>query len=270
MHDGDNDPMTPRLMDGPRRLFRAVSLPELAAIVQSGVISGGGNGFNGFDGRPLVFFGPELTEALIWQGEDAERVMSFALRFTPEFAAMQAVEQQIAAYVHSLKGRAQQAVEDYCRRFPRKADWFAEMNWDEFEQMGSRTFSRSIAELPDVVDVKATLRAKNQEVTAAIDAVRSRLRIMIDEEKVARATMNVTSAVLETSEIDGGWHYSSAWGRTGMNGEDEMGFEPGAVTSADIVSVRLICRGEVIWQGDLESALAEIHALEGPAPGLTV
>lgn len=267
MHDGKNDPMTPRLMDSPRRLFRAVSLPELAAIVQSGVISGGGNGFNGFDGRPLVFFGPELTEALIWQGEDAERVMSFALRFTPEFAAMQAIERQISTYVRSLKPRAQLAVEDYCRAYPRKADWFAEMNWDEFEQMGSRTFSRSTAELPDAADVKAFLRAKNQELTAAIDAVRTRLRIMIDEERAARESMNVTSAVIETSEIGGGWHYSNAWGRTGMNGEDEMGFEPGAVTSADIVSVRLVCRGEVIWQGDLGSALAEINALAEPAPG---
>lgn len=93
-----DDRMWPISLSSPTKLFRAVSLYELSDIATRGAIWGGGNQWNGFDPRPLVFFSPEMTDACIYQGAELERLASVL--------AYQLYDEQ-------FKGRAVDRSEDY-------------------------------------------------------------------------------------------------------------------------------------------------------------
>lgn len=77
--DDYDDGMKPCAFFQPTVLFRSVSLAEMAHIVHSGSVRGGGNGFNGFDRRPFVFFSPAPTPQCIFQGEEADRTAAHAV-----------------------------------------------------------------------------------------------------------------------------------------------------------------------------------------------
>jgi hypothetical protein len=72
--DGYSDRMQPIWLSTPTKLYRALSLHELSDIIDTGIIHGGGNGWNGFDQRKLVFFSPAPTLQCIYQGTDLERL----------------------------------------------------------------------------------------------------------------------------------------------------------------------------------------------------
>lgn len=77
--DDYDDRMKPCAFFRPTVLFRSVSLAEMDDIVRTGSVSGGGNGFNGFDRRPFVFFSPSPTERCIGQGEEVDRAAAQAV-----------------------------------------------------------------------------------------------------------------------------------------------------------------------------------------------
>jgi len=79
-----DDDMKPGLIWDPLPLYRSVSLPELADILQKGHVTGGRNAFNGFDRRPFVFFSPAPTEACIWQGAETERTAGYIASREPQ------------------------------------------------------------------------------------------------------------------------------------------------------------------------------------------
>lgn len=77
--DDYDDRMLPCAFFQPKVLFRSISLGEMADVVRSGAVRGGGNGFNGFDRRPFVFFSPAPTPRCIGQGEEIDRAAAHAV-----------------------------------------------------------------------------------------------------------------------------------------------------------------------------------------------
>lgn len=69
-------------LEEPKVLYRSVSPQELKSFWSMGRISGGGNVFNEFDPRNYVFFADEVSDLLIWQGEDVERQAIHKLKQT--------------------------------------------------------------------------------------------------------------------------------------------------------------------------------------------
>lgn len=77
--DDYDDRMLPCAFWSPTVLYRAVSLREMAHILHSGSVRGGGNGFNGFDRRPFVFFSPSPSFRCIAQGDEVDRAAAQAV-----------------------------------------------------------------------------------------------------------------------------------------------------------------------------------------------
>lgn len=262
MHDGQNDPMKPRRMAGALKLYRAMSLAELHSIFESGVITGGSNVFNGFDRRPLVFFGPAMTPRLIFQGEEVDRAMSYAVFSTPEFGEIALHERKVADFLETLLPRAKRAVKALFASKPAKAEaYFGAADWSQFPDMNSHLFRDSIKLLPDVEGVRQQLRDFGRARVMIDDAIKAKLLSLIAEEKVRRNEVAYTSAVVETAPLSGGWHYSKRFGQSGMGEEDEFGFEPGLVKLEDLTCVSLLRGGTVEWEGSPDDAGNELRSL---------
>lgn len=68
-----DDHMWPVAFSSPQKLYRSVSLHELADIIETGQVTGGSSLFNELEKRPFVFFSSEPTEQCIGQGWVRER-----------------------------------------------------------------------------------------------------------------------------------------------------------------------------------------------------
>lgn len=240
----------PVLLSTPTILFRSVSLPELADIVRSGRSVGRQNLFNPFEERREVFFGTMMTSKLIWQGEEIARQLSTALEQHPHHAALAC----ICAAKELLKKDLAAVKSANAERLNRRRQLNGlppvdESAFDDFmlrDEDGDRLFR--------------VLRKLDQEISE-LRATHGKLRCSMEAAAKAHIKrLPVTSAVLETRPLTGGWLYSERCGGiSAMDNQDEVGFLPGVVEWADIVAVHLVRQRTVtrcIEPKDVEAVLA--------------
>ncbi len=240
----------PVLLSTPTILYRSVSLPELADIVRSGRVVGRQNLFNPFEKRREVFFGTTITSRLIWQGEEIARQLSTALDQHPHHAtladicaAREPLERQLAAVKSANAKRLN------LRRQLNGLPPVDESAFDEFmlrDGDGDRLF-------------REVCRLDHRE--AKLYATHGRLRFRMEAAAKAHTKrLPVTSAVLETRPLTGGWLYSEQCGGiSAMGDQEEVGFLPGAVEWSDIVAVHLVRQCTMtrcIEPEDVEAVLA--------------
>ena len=275
--DGYDDRLSPRRMASPVALFRSVSPGELADIAGCGLVQGKLNAFNPFDRRRLVFFGPAMTTRLVGQGEEVERAVEAAFADHPDLKGFDAIAAtrgrllgEFLKGLDRIAGKVERQRAGQARRRPvldprRRAD----------AQGGSvptaRALYRDLPQDPRMDRLAASL----SELDARESALRERIKLMVREavrdERARRLDLDVTSAVVETRPLAHGFHYSLAFGRSGMGDEDEYGFLPGTVAVDDLVRVHLVRRGEVVdtLAADMiDEAVARFS--EAPAPGMAL
>lgn len=217
-------------MVSPVRLYRSVSPAELIHIVATGSVAGGMNRFNTWDKRREVFFADQLNAQTIGQGEDVSRRVDNAILDHP-------LHKEYVAAVELLDEKRAAA-------------------------------SHYGALLPD--DVRRDLRSTSDAITGLQKRARAVLNDLLSAEQSANGRRLYTSAVIETKPMVGGRHYSKRWGHAGMGDDDEYGFDPGAVTRSDIVTVHLVKNGEVVKTLSFDEVVAAGPTLFGDVPAVEV
>jgi hypothetical protein len=226
---GRAEPMTE-----PRTLYRSVSLPELADILRTGRITGGGNRFNEADRRPLVLFADELDAYVIRQGEDTYR-QAYRVADT---APLDAAEAEIRAHGEALLAELEI---DGIWLDPEKALLFP------FGEGYGR--ARHVAlRRPNVRLKYRALFKQLRRLKGAHARLQERLRHQIahlQADMVAeRQALPISSAVLVTRPVARGLQFVAEWnGRVQGLGGREYGFQPGELSVADIAQIILIKDG---------------------------
>lgn len=242
-------------------LYRAVSIPEMADILKTGAVGGGGNGFHDFDDRPFVFFADTITPKVIWQGEEIERSLGHPIR-------LRASELEVAydGYLEELEYEARKNLQAAFRTgddevLLKLSTLSTPLDWGSIRDPNSRAFRDAIwlGIVPEQ-EVSRILREFRQEREALTAEFKSDYRRMHEERQREREAMSFTSAVIETRPIGLGFHFSEAFGRSGMGNEDEYGLFPGQVRAEDIASVRWVKDGSIVHASSYSEA-ADVIAL---------
>lgn len=196
-------------MVSPKVLFRSVSPAELHDILSTGMITGGSNRFNPFDPRREVFFCETISNKLIGQGEEISRRVENALADHP-----------------------------YQKNYEEAVAKVKQLRQDNAALYGS------------IMPPKTRNAVNKAEKDVA--AIRAAFRVMLMQdikvENEANGLREFTSAVLVTSPLSGGRHYSKnhVGGKSGMGEFDEYGFDPGAVKLGAIVRIDLMKKNEIV------------------------
>lgn len=258
-----DDDHHPKPMQEERVLFRSVSLPELVDVISRGAVSGAGNRFNEFDSRPFAFFGDRVTDSLMFQGEDLERQAMTAL----------SGEQVFVEFEHACRQAldVSSAFANECERL-REAGLRTRAHLDVAREIKLARSGSDLAmsRLANGFYGRQTeldrLKDKADGLEAQISELRRRYQAMaaswLDEEKLAREKYPFTSAIVETRPISHGFHYSLAFGSSGMGDDDEFGFHKDSVRLDDIVRVHCVAGGRVLRTAkadDLEALRYEIE-----------
>ena len=259
------DSHTPVIMGETKKLFRSVSLRELANIAQTGTISGKGNVFNEFEDRNLVFFCDSVSDSLIAQGEDVERQATVAL-------ADEAI--------HFEYARARAEKLDACEEFVRlvsKSACRADGERGTVGTLPEADLERArkgdilrIAQLARLVRGRnhelEALRKKIRAVDAEMESLRQRYTAMerdwVAEEMERREHYPFTSAIIETVPLSHGYHYSEAHGKSGMGAQDEYGFVPESVSVGDIARIHCIAEGKIVRKVDPDDLMVLASEVE--------
>lgn len=236
---GDN--YSPRPMRQPRVLFRSMSIGELAEIMRSGKIVGGGNIFHDGETRPYVFFGDDLNESLLGNGESLDRCVAVALR-------EHEIHDQLADGRKVVRWRAR-ALTSAMRRdgigYERQDATALRSGGDKWPLIrrlsGCPTADR--AKYASLLRGYAGALRAHRRMDAKHYAL---LRAKLSE--LARRTVNqpYTSAVIVTYQVTGGLEYRAEFGGTLNHGEPEYGFRPGHLTTDDIMEVLLVKDGAIV------------------------
>lgn len=231
----------PRPMSEPRMLFRSMALPELVEIMRTGKVVGGGNIFHDGEHRPYVFFGDELNEGLLGNGESLDRCAAVVLRDHETHA-------QLADARIQLRLRAK-AMLHQLRRDGIKPDrhdlWAFRSGGDKWP------FIRSLSRCTPIHRAKyaALLRryAEASRVQRRLQARHSALlRSTFSTLSRRAANQPYTSAVIVTYLVTGGLEYRNEFGVTLNGGQPEYGFLPGQITTDEIMEVLLVKRGAIV------------------------
>jgi hypothetical protein len=239
-------------MTEPRTLYRSVSLPELADILRTGRITGGGNRFNEADRRPLVLFADILDPYTLGHGEHAYRQAYRALDGTPAFLACEEAEAKIARHGELILARLSR-----------------DGIWCDPENALSLPFGEGYGRVRHAALRRPNLRRKYQglfnqlkrlkregaQLRGELDRDIERLRAAILAE---RATLPITSAVIVTRPLHGGAMFT-------VGGRREYGFERGSLQLTDIASIILVKHGQPLATVDVPDC-GEPANLNG-APG---
>jgi len=242
-----DDDHHPKPMQEERVLYRSVSLPELVDVISRGAVSGAGNRFNEFDSRPFAFFCDRVTDRLMFQGEDIERQAMTAL----------SGEQVFVEFEHACRQAldVSSAFADECERL-REAGLRTRAHLDAAREIKlarsgsdlamSRLANGFYSRQPGL----ERLKDKADGIEAQISELRLRYQAMaaawLDEERLARERHPFTSAIIETRPISHGFHYSLAFGSSGMGDDDEFGFHRDSVRLDDVVRVHCVAGGRVL------------------------
>lgn len=270
--DYDN-PMGARPMAEAIPLFRSVSIPEMADIIERGTVLGGGNSFNGFDRRPFVFFAPELTPRVIHQGEEIDRMAHYALRSDPAHRCLTALPDEERAFYEEVRTMAIAHVASFNaarRRDGRKPMFEDPGHWDDFSNPNSTAFRDALWMLPETA--KAEIKTRLAEFTSTRQGLIEELRI-VHERRCAeisqeREPMTYSSAVIETVPIGLGLHFSKRFGQAGMGPEDEYGLFPSQVRFEHIMLVHWVKDGVVRDATSMSDAVAVSDQLRREAMGM--
>lgn len=261
-----DDSYQPNVINEPTVLFRSVSLEEMSHILETGAVMGGGNGFNDFETRPLVFFSPALTEKTVWQGEEAERQATHRLSKHPINAEFEKAERELEEFWKDVEYRAKEKVREL--NIEREEEgWPLLMtepdDWDKFRRpWGYNTFHDIVGYLKNSKKIFERLN----DLDDAVRDVRNRYLDLHREttEEIARENKALTysSAVIETVPITHGFHYSNSFGKSGMGEEDEYGLFPNQVTEDDIVRVHWVKENVVLRTTDLDGTREVIEQID--------
>jgi hypothetical protein len=234
--EDDSDPdehFKPVLMREPKVLYRSVSLPELVDIWANGIISGGQNKFNSFDPRRHVFFGDEMSEEIIYQGEEIDRQANHALQKHSLHNEFAIIQREIKDHMLLLKNIAINILQKSSG--PRSVELLSQVNAGKTQAIYN---AGQMAYGDDRTLFQSELDELNKEY-------RGEHRDKMKEIKDRRETFPITSAVIVTKPISGGLYYSKAHGKSGMTG-NEYGFAPGAVTYYNIDKIVFIKDGKQV------------------------
>lgn len=241
-----NKPSTP--MTKKKVLYRSVSLPELQSIWRDGSVRGGQNSFNEFDPRKWVFFGPELTDYILWQGEDIGRWASFALTTAPIQHDFQILKQELEEAIEMLSEIARAGMEKVKDKSALNAQIFQELE-DDWQNRRAVSSARNLIPAADRTLFRQW-EAKIYEFRTEMDELAQRYR---EEHQTQTKTLKdwrngfpISSAVIRTKPITGGNLYKSR----NPEVEDEYGFMPGEVTFFDIDHIYLVKDSKVVGELD--------------------
>jgi len=276
-----------RPIESPRTLYRAVSLGEMADIVSTGAVSGGGNGFHGFDSRPFVFFSDAITPRVIHQGEEIDRSLGHQMQL--QFKELQAA---FDGYMEEMEHEARNALRkaagnlsalsrtrvlsemDPSVQVPQafhEADQLFSMlsrlegpiDWNEFRDPRSRSFrdARRLHIVPGA-ESDRILREFQDARHAIKEEFQSTYRQRYEQVRREREAMSFTSALIETRPIGLGFHFSKRFWASGMGDEDEYGLFPRQVRADDIKHVLWVKDGIVVDETSLDAAADVLERLK--------
>jgi len=261
--DYDN-PLRARPITLPATLYRSVSLEELGHILETGSVRGGGNGFNGFDRRPFVFFADRITPKVIAQGEDDGRALAY-----PYQGRMAELADAELRYLRELATIARDRFEALRANpgSPKMARRIASIqqpiDWDSFPDGNSAAYrdSKWLGLLPEE-EFSRRLRDFSSARARLRDELDENFHGKVSERKAEKEALTFSSALIETKPIGLGFHFSKSFGGSGMGEEDEYGLFPGQVRIQDIKSVLWVKNGTVVDETSCDAASEVMERLD--------
>jgi hypothetical protein len=205
-------------------IFRSVSPAEAEHIFATGSIQGGLNKFNDFDKRREVFFGQELTDNLIGQGEEIERRASYFLHDHP----MHAEHAQTQKLFSKLAKELGLDTPDYEEKLQRIRTLELEM------RKGNRELR------PKLKQYESLKQKMDTQQSAYFKLYRNQVSIERDKNKLRP----YTSIILEAHPKEGGNTYTGKG--SGMGEHDEIGYPSNHITLQDVYKVHVVKDKKVI------------------------
>jgi len=261
--DYDN-PLKARPITLPATLYRSVSLEELGHILETGAVRGGGNGFNGFDHRPFVFFSDRITPKVVSQGEDDERALAYPYQGrVAEVAAAELSYLRELAVIARDRFEALKANPGSPKMARRIASIQQPVDWDSFPDGNSAAYrdSKWLGLLPEE-EFSRRLQEFSRARAALRDELSENFRGKVSERRAEKEALTFSSAVIETYPIGLGFHFSKSFGGSGMGEEDEYGLFPGQVRTGDIKAVLWVKNGIVVDETSCDAAAEVLERLD--------
>lgn len=253
----EEDPFGPKHMEEAKVLFRSVSLRELKDIFERGEVIGGQNQFNDFEHRKWVFFGDQITDQLIGQGEEVSRQASHMMNDHRVHHEFRRIKQNIEFWANFIRNRLTRL----------GVEFDEDMMLGLIHQGEHRGYFLRLA---------ATMETGREKYFEAIDEIQRQVSEVSDLRNTYReahrnyesgiALQNqhrkATSAILVTKPLSGGLHYSKNFGKSGFQ-TDEYGFHSGQVKASDIDKVIFIKDGVRVASCNGWKALDVVNKLLG-------
>lgn len=263
--DDLSDAHRPRRMTAPTVLYRSVSNAELSDIAARGTIQGRGNVFNPLDPRRFVFLAAGITPMLIEQGEDIGRQVETSLATHPSNLAFKALVEERRPLWAECAG----LVEDALRRRHARTGEPGEVDLSMLESVRHGSIAK-VADLTWGMSPEEPLprclanlrRMANREADLTREW-RVAYKALHAEMAEAREGLPFTSAILETVPLSHGFHYSKAFGGSGMGDEDEFGFYPESVALSDLTRIHVVRLGAVVETLPIDAINEVVERLEG-------
>lgn len=233
----EEDPFGPKLMDKPKVLFRSVSLLELKDIFERGEIIGGQNRFNDFEHRKWVFFGDQITEQLIGQGEEIERQAVHMLNNHRVHHEFRHIKQNIEYWANFIRNRLNRLGIEFG-----EDEMLGLQHQGEHRQYFMRLAAQMEGDRSKYFQAIDEIQRLVEETYELGRVYRDALKNMANGIRLKNADKKASSAILVTKPIDGGLHYSKEFGKSGFQ-TDEYGFHPGQVKASDIDKVIFVKDG---------------------------
>jgi hypothetical protein len=237
-----SDWLKPRNMDETVVLYRSMSIAELADICSTGLIQGGGNRFNWFDARPYVFFGDELNDQLISQGEDLWRQARHTMSNHPLTKKREMLQSHAQRQARLIIREMDADGIRYARTYVE--DFLAGYDYDvkKFKRAVLRSLGAGHRKYGVLFQALATLHAQQDQLNERLDET---FELELKALETCTAAATYSSAVIVTRPVTGGLIYSTEFGGCGL-GEREYCFLPGQLKFCDISDVILVKCGVVV------------------------